>query len=55
MNDQGMIAQFLASPLVNLFKPENKSQLNLIKDHISIRMIDFLINLSIPVVYIATC
>ena len=26
MNDKGMIAPYLASSLINLFKPENKSQ-----------------------------
>ena len=32
MNDKGMIATYLASSLVNLFKPENKSQFRLRKD-----------------------
>ena len=32
MNVKGMIAPYLASSLVNLFKPENKSQLKLKKD-----------------------
>ena len=32
MNDKGMIAPYLASSLVNLLKPENKSQFRLIKD-----------------------
>ena len=49
MNDKGMIAPYLASSLVNLFKPENKSQLILLKDSNSIRMNDFLINTNIPV------
>ena len=49
MNDKGMIAQYLASSLVNLFKPENKSQFKLKKDQNSIRMNDFLINQCIPV------
>ena len=31
MNDKGMIAPTLASSLVNLFKPENKSQFKLKK------------------------
>ena len=44
MNDKGMIAPYLASSLVNLFKPENKSQLKLIKDQNSFRMNDFLKN-----------
>ena len=33
MNDKGMIAQYLASSLGNLFKPENKSHLKILKDH----------------------
>ena len=37
LRDKGMIAFFLTSSVVNLFKPENKSQLKLIKDHNSIR------------------
>ena len=32
MNDKGMIAPFLASSLVNFYKPENKNQFRLIKD-----------------------
>ena len=31
MNDKGMITPYLASSLVNLFKPENKSQFRLKK------------------------
>ena len=44
-----MIAPYLASSLVNLFKPENKSQLGLIKDINSAKMNDLLMNTSIPV------
>ena len=43
-----MIAPYLASSLVSLFKPENKNLFKLTKDHNSIRMIDFLINGGIP-------
>ena len=49
MNDKGMIAPNLASSLVNLFTPESKRQLKLIKDQNSNRMNDFLINGGIPV------
>ena len=49
MNDKGMITPYIASSLVNLFKPENKSQFRQIKDQNSIRMKDFLINGGIPV------
>ena len=44
-----MIAPTLASSLVNLFKPENKSQYKLIKDQNSIRVNDFSINGGIPI------
>ena len=44
-----MIAPFLASSLVILFKPKNKSQFRLKKDPNSTKMNDFLINEGIPV------
>ena len=44
-----MIAPFLASSLVNLFKPESVSQFRLIKDHNSVRMNEFLTNTSVPI------
>ena len=37
MDDKGLIAPYLASSLVNLFKPENKSQFRLKKTLIQIR------------------
>ena len=40
---------YIASSLVNLLKPENKSQFRLIKDQTSIRVNYFLINGGIPV------
>ena len=49
MNDKGMIPPYLASSLVNLFKPENKSQFRLRKDPNSTKMNDFLIHGNIPV------
>ena len=49
MNDRGMIAPYLAFSLVNLFKPENKSQFKLKKDLNSTKINDFLINGGIPV------
>ena len=51
MNDKGCIAPYLASSLVNLFKPENKSQVKLTKDHNSIALNDFLINDGVPVTF----
>ena len=44
-----MIAPHLDSSLVNLYKPENKSQLKLLIDPNSIRMNSFLINTIKPV------
>ena len=49
MNEKGLIAPYLASSLVNLFKPENKSQFRFKKDVNSIKMNEFLINGGIPV------
>ena len=49
MNEKGLIAPYLTSSLVNLFKPENKSQFRLRKDANSTKMNDFLIHGGIPV------
>ena len=49
MDEKGLIAPYLASSLVNLFKPENKSQFRLRKDLKSTKMNDFLIHGNIPV------
>ena len=49
MNDKGMIAPFLASSLVEVFKSDNKSQFSLRKDPDSTKMNDFLIHGKIPV------
>ena len=38
MNDEGLVTPYLASSLVNLFEPENKSQFRLIKDLNSTKM-----------------
>ena len=53
MNDKGMITSYLVSSLVNLFKPENKSQFRLKKDLNSTKMNDFLINKGIPVTLVS--
>ena len=44
LNDKGLIAPYLASSLVSLFKPENKSQFRCKKPPNSTRVKDFLIN-----------
>ena len=49
MNAKGMIEPFLASCLVSLSKPENKSQYTLIKDLNSTKLNNFLINAIVPV------
>ena len=49
MNDKGMIAPYLASSLVEVFKRDNKSQFRLRKDPNSTKMNDFLIQGTIPV------
>ena len=49
MNDKGLFSPYLASSLINLFKPENKSQFRLRKDLNLTKMNDFLINDGIPV------
>ena len=48
MINKGMIALYLALSLVDLLKPENKSQFKIIKDQISLRLKVFLVNTSIP-------
>ena len=53
MNDKGMIAPYLASSIVNPFKAENKSQFRLMKDLISKKMNDFLLNGGIPVTLVS--
>ena len=49
MNDKGLIAPYLASPLVEVFKFDNKSQFRLRKDPDSTKINDFLIHGKIPV------
>ena len=49
MNGKGMIAPYLPSSLVNIFKPENKSQFRLRTDLNSTKMNDFSTHGNIPV------
>ena len=49
MNDKGLIAPYLTTSLVEVFKKDNKSQFRLRKDHNSTKMNDFLIHGTIPV------
>ena len=48
MNDRGMIASYLVSPLINMFNPGNTSQFKLIEDPKTNSVNDVLIN-KIPV------
>ena len=49
MDEKGIIGPYLASSLVNLFKPENKSQFRLRKDRNSTKISNFVIHTCIPV------
>ena len=49
MYDKGLIAPYLASSLVEVFKSDNKSQFRLRKDPKSTKMNDFLIHGQIPI------
>ena len=49
MDEKGMIASYLASSLVEVFKKDNKSQFRLRKDPDSTKLNDFLIHGKIPV------
>ena len=49
MNEQGMIASYLTSSLVEVFRKDNKSQIRLRKDPDSTKLNDFLIHGKIPV------
>ena len=48
-DEKGLITPYLAFSLINLFKPENKSQIRLKKDLNSTKMNDFLMIGGIPV------
>ena len=49
MNDRGILASYLMSPLSKITNPENTSQFKLVKDHNSNRVIDLKIHNSIPI------
>ena len=49
LNDRGIIATYLLSPLAKIFNPENSTQFKLIKDHNSNRINDLLKNNTIPI------
>ena len=49
MNDRGILATYLMSPLSKITNPENSSQFNLVKDHNSNRVNDLLIKNTIPI------
>ena len=49
MNDRGILATYLMSPLSRITNPENASQFKLVKDHSSNRVNDLKINKTIPI------
>ena len=49
MNDRGILASYLMSPLSKIINPENSSQFKLVKDHISTRVNDLLMKNKIPI------
>ena len=49
MNDRGILATYLMSPLSRITNPENASQFKLVKDPSSIRVNDLKINKTIPI------
>ena len=55
MNDRGILASYLISPLSKITNPENTSQFKLIKDHISNRVNDLLMKNKIPITYMVIC
>ena len=50
MNDRGIIAPYLLSPLAKIFNPENTTQFKIINDSTSDRVHDLKINNSIPII-----
>ena len=49
MNDRGILATYLMSPLSKITNPENTSQFKLVKDHNSNRVNDLLMKKKIPI------
>ena len=49
MNDRGILASYLMSPLSKITNPENTNQFKLVKDHNSNRVNDLKINKTIPI------
>ena len=49
MNDRGILATYLMSPLSRITNPENSTQFKLVKDPSSNRVNDLLINNTIPI------
>ena len=51
MNDRGILASYLMSPLSKITHPENTSQFRLVKDHNSNRVNDLKTNKTIPITF----
>ena len=50
MNDRGLLASYLMTPLSKITNPEHTSQFKLVKDHNSNRVNDLLIKNTIPII-----
>ena len=55
MNDRGILATYLMSPLSGITNPENTTQFKLVKDPNSNRVNDLLINKQYQLLYITIC
>ena len=55
MNDRGILATYLMSPLSRITNPENSSQFKLVKDSSSNGVNDLKINKTIPINYMEIC
>ena len=49
MNDRGILATYLMSPLSRITNPENRTQFKLVKEHNSNRVNDLLLHNTIPI------
>ena len=55
LKDRGLVASYLLSPLSENINLEQTSHSKLVKDLCSNRVIDLLINKTIPVIFLTTC
>ena len=55
MNDRGILATYMMSPLSKITNPENSSQFKLVKDSNSKRVIDLKTNKQYQLLYMIIC